>query len=110
MAELVERDCSGRFVAGHNGMGGRPVGARTRIAELFLTALADDFELHGVGAIERVRESDPGLYLRIMGGALPRETKDAVDRLPVVHVDLTGFKEIDAPAKKLGYEGDWHEP
>jgi hypothetical protein len=35
--------------------------------------LADDFSEHGVVAVERVRQSDPSTYLKIIGNTLPRE-------------------------------------
>ena len=42
-----DRDDKGRFLTGNNG-GGRPRGARNRLAGELLEALADDFSQHGV--------------------------------------------------------------
>jgi hypothetical protein len=63
---------TGRFLTGNNG-GGRPKGARNRLAGELLEALADDFSEHGVSAVQRVRETDPTAYLRIVTGLMPKE-------------------------------------
>jgi hypothetical protein len=52
---------------------GRPKGSRNKLGEAFVQALADDFSEHGVVAVERVRQSDPSTYLKIIGNTLPRE-------------------------------------
>jgi len=66
------RDDKGRFLTGNTG-GGRPKGSRNKLGEAFVQALADDFSEHGVVAVERVRQSDPSTYLKIIGNTLPRE-------------------------------------
>ena len=48
---------------------------KDRINYHFLKAMADDFELHGVSAIEKVRETTPAVYLKIVAGLVPRELK-----------------------------------
>lgn len=68
----TSRDEKGRFLTGNSG-GGRPKGARNKLGEAFVQALADDFAEHGVVAVERVRQSDPSTYLKIIGNTLPRE-------------------------------------
>jgi hypothetical protein len=74
MAETVaERDeATGRFLTGNNG-GGRPKGARNKLAEAFIQALADDFETNGVRAIEVVRAEKPDQYLKVIASLLPKE-------------------------------------
>ena len=68
----TDRDDKGRFLTGNTG-GGRPKGSRNKLGEAFVQALADDFSEHGVVAVERVRQSDPSAYLKIIGNTLPRE-------------------------------------
>jgi hypothetical protein len=52
---------------------GKPPGSRNRISEAFISAMSDDFDTHGVGVIERVREEDPCTYLKLVAGLVPRE-------------------------------------
>ena len=55
------------------GQGGRKKGARNRLGEDFLLALANDFESHGAEAIERVRIERPDAYLRVISSLLPKD-------------------------------------
>jgi hypothetical protein len=66
------RDQHGRFLVGHSG-GGRRKGARNKLTERFLDAIADDFTEHGAEAIAKVRADDPATYLKIVGSLVPRE-------------------------------------
>jgi hypothetical protein len=68
----TDRDDKGRFLTGNTG-GGRPKGSRNKLGEAFVQALADDFSEHDVVAVERVRQSDPSTYTKIIGNTLPRE-------------------------------------
>ncbi len=52
---------------------GRPLGARNRLAETFLEDLYRDWQEHGAQTIKTVRENDPGAYLKIVAGLIPRE-------------------------------------
>jgi hypothetical protein len=45
---------------------GRPKGSRSKLSEAFLRKLLDDFNVHGVEAIEALRLSDPKAYLHII--------------------------------------------
>jgi hypothetical protein len=63
-----------RFKPGESGNpGGKPVGARNRLQAAFVDALADDFERHGLEAIEQCRTRKPDVYLRVISMILPRE-------------------------------------
>lgn len=68
-----DRDEKGRFLAGNSGNGGRRKGARSRLGEQFIQALADDFEENGVGTIRQVRMRDPVAYIKVVKDVLPRE-------------------------------------
>lgn len=74
-ADLTVSKQRGRpFVTGVSGNpSGRPKGARNKLTEVFLDAIARDFAAHGSDAIERVRQEDPVMYLRIVGSLVPRE-------------------------------------
>jgi hypothetical protein len=55
------------------GQGGRPRGARNRLARKFLDDLLEDWEEHGAGAIKIMRIEDPAKYVTIVAQVLPRE-------------------------------------
>jgi hypothetical protein len=52
---------------------GRPKGSRNRLSEAFLAALAGDFLQHGEGVIQKVRETRPHDYLRVIAATLPKQ-------------------------------------
>lgn len=54
---------------------GRPKGARNKLGEAFIEAMAADFEAHGVAAIQKTREEKPDVYVRVIASLLPREFK-----------------------------------
>jgi Family of unknown function (DUF5681) len=58
---------------------GRPKGARNKLSETFLQALADDFDSHGKDVIEKVRADRPHDYLKVIAAVLPKrmEIEDA---------------------------------
>ena len=64
-ADQPERGPDGRFLTGNNG-GKRPKGSRNKLSEVFLSALASDFQEHGAEAIETLRLTDPKAYLQII--------------------------------------------
>jgi hypothetical protein len=63
-----------RFQPG-NRLGGRPTGARQRLAEKFLENLAADFAEHGETVMQTVRRDDPTAYFTTVAKLLPREVE-----------------------------------
>jgi len=63
-----------RFQPG-NKLGGRPVGSRNRLSEVMLSLLAADAQANGAAVIARVREEEPGVWLRCMCSLLPRQVQ-----------------------------------
>jgi len=71
--EANQRDQRGRFLTGGKPGPGRPRGARSRLGEQFIQALADDFEENGQAVIKTVRARSPEIYLKVIKDTLPRE-------------------------------------
>ena len=69
-----EQDAKGRFTPGNSG-GARPIGARTKLSDAFCQALLDDFEAHGIAAIEALRLQDPSAYIRVIASMVPKQVK-----------------------------------
>jgi hypothetical protein len=60
---------------------GRPIGARVKLTEKYMVALAADFEKHGARVIREVRETDPSTYLRVIASLVPKQLE--VDTSPL---------------------------
>src|SRR5262249_33290493 len=54
---------------------GRLRGSRNRLSEAVICALLRDFDKHGEKAIARVREENPGMYLKVIAMVIPRQHK-----------------------------------
>lgn len=52
---------------------GRPKGARSKLGEAFIEAMYQDFQEHGTGVIEKVRNEKPDQYLKVIASILPKE-------------------------------------
>jgi hypothetical protein len=83
--ELQPRDEKGHFVKGaYRGGPGRKLGSRNQFSESFVKAVADDFDVHGAGVIEKVRMESPVEYLKIcqklFSAIVPREIDISVRR------------------------------
>jgi hypothetical protein len=73
---------------------GRPKGSRSKLGEAFIEALHDDFSENGVEAIQKLRAADPGGYVRVVAGLLPKELKIETTS------DLTD-EQLDARIRQL---------
>src|SRR5437773_12553496 len=73
------------------GQGGRKQGAKNRLSWSFLTALADDFEQHGISTIRICRVERPHEYLKVVAGLMPKEFEFNDNRLGELSDD-----ELDA--------------
>jgi len=87
------------FEKGRGKTGGRAKGAKNRLSSAFLTALAEDFEKHGVDALKITRMEKPVEYIRIVAGLMPKELEITDSRL----TDLTD-EELDVFIAKLRAE------
>ena len=84
------------FEKGRLKTGGRAKGAKNRLSHAFLTALAEDFEQHGVEALKIARVEKPVEYIRIVAGLMPKELEIMDSRLS----DLSD-EELDVFIAKL---------
>ena len=84
------------FEKGRPKTGGRAKGAKNRLSHAFLTALAEDFEHHGVEALKIARIEKPVEYIRIVVGLMPKEFEIIDSRL----TDLSD-EELDVFIAKL---------
>jgi hypothetical protein len=76
---------AGSFKPGHAGGPGRPRGSRSKLQELAIALLHEDFAEHGREVIKRVREQKPQVYLASVVSLLPRQAQMVESPL----VDLT---------------------
>jgi hypothetical protein len=93
-----KRDEHGRFIVPPKSPG-RPVGARNKLGEAFIQALHDDFQEHGVAAIETVRSEKPDQYLKVIASLLPKDVNlNLTDNLSELSDDevLGQLRELSA--------------
>lgn len=76
----AKRDDRGRFIVPPRSPG-RPVGARNKLGEAFISALHDSFMEHGPATIEAVRIDKPDQYLKVVAAIIPQEVLHKVDDL-----------------------------
>ena len=102
------------FKPGNPG-GGRPLGSRNRLTEVAIRALGDDFALHGVGVIEKVRKTKPHVYLQIIASLLPRQVSIeklspfehlSDDELPLLEETLRAGRAREVNGEAVAVEPD----
>jgi hypothetical protein len=64
---------------------GRLRGSRNALSEAVICALLRDFREHGQRAIAKVRETQPGVYLKVLALLVPREHK--VEHKSALHAE-----------------------
>lgn len=69
-----------KFKPGQSGNpSGRPKSSRNKLGEAFIEALHDDFQINGVNAIVKVRETKPDQYLKVVAAVIPQEVHHTVE-------------------------------
>lgn len=73
MSDKPQKDPStGRFVTGNIG-GGRRKGSRNKLGEQFIDDVYAEWQEHGPATLQRMRAEDPGAFVRVVAGILPKE-------------------------------------
>ena len=75
MAHTLRKANAGSFKPGNPGGPGRPVGARSKLNELAVALLHEDFAKHGADVIRHVRERKPEVYLASVVSLLPKQSQ-----------------------------------
>ena len=71
---MSRRDTSRDFKPGQSGNpAGRPVGSRNRLQGAFLRDLAEAWEQHGRAALAIMVKEEPGQFVRVCAGLMPKE-------------------------------------
>lgn len=52
---------------------GRPKGSRNKLAETFLADVLTEWDAHGAVAISDMREKNPGDFVKMVAGLMPKE-------------------------------------
>ena len=79
---------------------GRPKGSRNKLSNKFIEELYADFENHGTEAIEKVRETKPEAYLKVIAQVIPRqidiEQKSLVELLEDMDESISASDSAEA--------------
>jgi hypothetical protein len=98
MASLRKAN-SGSFKVGNAGGPGRPVGARSKLNELAVALLHEDFAQHGADVIRRVREQKPEVYLASIVSLLPRRTERIES--PLIDISDDELAQLEQHLKEI---------
>ena len=91
---------------------GRTRGSRNKLTEEVICALLRDFRQHGQKAVARVRQTQPGTYLKVLALLIPREhkvehsnpLKDLTDEqleAMIEYIETSLAAQAGAPAKMI---------
>ena len=67
-----KRDEQGRFIVPPKSPG-RPKGSRNKLAEDFLSDVLEEWQAHGAAALSDMREKNPGDFVKMVAGLLPKD-------------------------------------
>jgi hypothetical protein len=86
---------------------GRPKGSRNKLGEDFIAALHEDFQEHGVDAIQAVRKDKPDAYLKVLAMILPKELKISNESDLSDEQLVDRIRQLDSVIRPfLGVEGE----
>lgn len=107
----VEQSKPWLFKPGQSGNpAGRPVGARSKLDELFVEALYKDFKEGGVEAIRACRTEKPDVYLNVIAKVVPKQVdlnadKSVADLADGLHAVAEFLGSFAAEASRADHAG-----
>ncbi len=72
---------TGQFLKGYRGGPGRHTGSKNKLGEKFIADLFQDWQEHGLEALEAARKSKPADYLKVVASVLPRDIKISLETM-----------------------------
>ena len=79
---------------------GRRKGSRNQLAERFIADLYQDWQEHGLEALEAARVSKPADYLKVIASIMPKDIKVTLETM----TDDQLSRRIDQPTSSLGID------
>ena len=80
------------------GNSGRPKGSRNALGEVFYRRLKEQFEKHGVNALEKLAQDDPKGFLDICVRSLPKDVNVVIEDRRIEDMSLA---ELTAEARRV---------
>jgi hypothetical protein len=80
MTDIVTRDPNGRFVDGHAGLGGRPIGSRQAFSAAFLRDLGEVWADHGKTAMLHCARTQPETFFATAARILPKDVAVTIEQ------------------------------
>jgi hypothetical protein len=96
MSGDANRDRSGRFARGNRAGPGRPVGARSKLSERFLSDLFKEWRRSGAKALARLAESDPATLAKIVSHLLPKQLDQSLNLNVSVLAQIQEIEDFNA--------------
>lgn len=89
-----------KFKPGQSGNpAGRVKGSRNKLEEDFLRVVYEDWKANGADVLAKVRDNEPGTYLRVVGQIIPKESKVDVEHSGAI--EHRGLPEISSRVAEL---------
>jgi hypothetical protein len=88
---------------------GRPKGSRNKLAEDFLSDVLEEWQAHGKVAVSDMREKNPGDFVKMVAGLLPKDVNiNLTDNLGELSDDelLSEIRKLHASLAPLLAEGN----
>lgn len=98
------RNSKGQFVKGVSGNPeGKKSGTRNKLSLDFIKKLSEDFDKHGKAAIEKMREEEPGQYVKVVASLVPKDINLGSQEENPLNIDISkyGYEQLRDIADRL---------